>query len=149
MPRSLLRAAAVLLLALAACTPSRHSSTGFALPSDGSVERGRTAFVALECHSCHQVSGADLPAAEAQLAPPVILGGRVPRQITDGYLVAAIINPSHAFAPGTLKAVSIEGHSRMPDYNSKVTARQITDIVAFLQAHYEPYMPSREYPSYF
>lgn len=150
MPRQLLCAAAVLLFACAAaCTPSRRSSAGFALPSDGSAERGMTAFVALDCNSCHQVSGVTLPAAEPRMGEPVVLGGRVPRQITDGYLVAAIINPSHAIAPLPLKQVSVEGHSRMPDYTAGITARQITDIVAFLQAHYEPYQPSREYPTYY
>lgn len=149
MRRNLFSAAAVLLLALAAaCTPGRHSSAGFRLP-DGDPARGMTAFAALECNSCHDVSGVVMPAAEPRLSPPVVLGGRVPRQITDGYLATAIINPSHAIAPLPLKQVSIDGQSRMPDYNATLTARQLADLVAFLQARYEPYQPARESPMYY
>lgn len=149
MPRTLFAAAAVLLLALAAaCTSGRHSSAGFRLP-DGDPARGETAFAALECNSCHEVSGVPMPAAEPRLAPPVVLGGRVPRQITDGYLATAIINPSHALAPLPLKQISTNGQSRMSDYTATLTARQLADLVAFLQAHYEPYQPARESPMYY
>lgn len=149
MPRHLMMPAAVLLFALAAaCTPGRHSSAGFRLP-DGDAGRGMTAFVSLDCNSCHTVTGITLPPAELRLPEPVVLGGRVPRQITDGYLTSAIINPSHAIAPYPMKLVAVEGHSRMPDYTSGLTARQLADLVAFLQAHYEPYQPSREYPTYY
>jgi mono/diheme cytochrome c family protein len=149
MPRPILCAVVVLLLALAAaCTPSRRSSAGFRLP-DGDPGRGMTAFVSLECNSCHQVSGMDLPAAEPRLPQPVVLGGRVPRQITDGYLTSAIINPSHALAPFPVQLIAVDGRSRMPDYTSGLTARQLADLVAFLQAHYEPYQPAREYPTYY
>ncbi len=149
MLRQTLCAAVVLLFALGvACTPSRRSSAGFRLP-DGDADRGQTAFVALQCNSCHQVSGVDLPAAPSRFAEPVVLGGRVPRQITDGYLTTAIINPSHAIGPFPLTQVSVQGQSRMPDYTSGLTARQLADLVAFLQAHYEPYQPSREYPTYY
>lgn len=148
MPRQLLSVAVVVLAAAAACTPSRRSSVGFSLPA-GDPGRGMTAFVSLECNSCHSVSGVALPSAEPRLPEPVVLGGPVPRQITDGYLTSAIINPSHALAPFPLKLVSVDGRSRMPDYTSGITARQVADLVAFLQAHYEPYQPSREYPSYY
>ena len=49
------------LLGVVACESGRHSPAGFRLPADGSVERGKAAFVTLECHHCHEVQGVELP----------------------------------------------------------------------------------------
>jgi hypothetical protein len=58
--------------------------------------------------------------------------------MTDGYLVSAIINPSHAIARGLAEGdVSVGNTSRMPDYARGMTVRQLVDIVAFLQSKYE------------
>lgn len=54
----------------------------------------KATLVAFGCHSCHKVSGMDLPAPTVQ--PPVVvaLGGEIDSEMSDGYLVTAIINPS-------------------------------------------------------
>ena len=53
----------------------------------------------------------------------------------DGYLVASIIYPSCSIARYPKNEVSQGGESRMPQYD-KLTVRQLTDIVAFLQSRY-------------
>jgi len=126
-----------MLLALAtACSSGRHSSAGFRLPDGGDVEKGKAAFVALQCHTCHEVQGVDFPRPTVQPPVPVTLGGEVTEVVTDGYLVTSIINPSYELAPYPKDLITVHGKSRMPDYADRVTAKQLTDVVAFLQSRY-------------
>ena len=124
--------AVILLLALAStgCL-GRRAPTGFRLPP-GNADAGKTAFVELSCNTCHTVKDAELPAPTA--ATVVALGGgaRLPR--TDGELTTDIIMPSSHFATG-YPADQIEkgGKSNMPDYTTRMTIRQLADVVAFLQ----------------
>jgi hypothetical protein len=77
---------------------------------------------------------------------PVVLGGETTRRITDGYLVASIINPSDVLTGYPREAVTAApGKSRMPEYADNISARQITDIVAFLQSRYKFVSPVRTY----
>jgi hypothetical protein len=146
MSRTVLWAAvAVLVGGATACDSGPRAATGFRLPAYGNVDNGKSAFMALECNRCHRVSGVEMPHPKAEGAMTVVLGGDTPRQMTDGYLVTSIINPSHIVArhPKELMT-STDGKSRMPDY-SDMTVRQMTDLVAFLQAHYKVRPPAREY----
>ncbi len=127
---------AVLLGAVTACNSGRHSPAGFRLPEDGDIERGKAAFVALGCGGCHEVSGVDLPRPTAQPPVMVTLGGEKAREMPDGYLVTSIIYPSYKLAPYPKDLITVGGKSRMPDYTEKMTVRQLTDVVAFLQSHY-------------
>jgi len=131
----------VLLVALAlaasiGCETGRHASTGFRLPPDGNIERGKAAFVALGCSHCHEVSGGGLPAPSVQPAVPVVLGGVVDSDMPDGYLVTSIIYPSYRLARYPKDEITLGGESRMPHYADGMTVRQLTDIVAFLQSRY-------------
>jgi len=127
---------AMLLALSTACTSGRHSSAGFRLPDGGDIERGKAAFVALQCNTCHEVEGVDLPRPTVQPPVPVALGGPVTQVITDGYLVTSIINPSYDLAFYPRDQITVHGRSRMPDYGDKITVRQLTDLVAFLQSRY-------------
>ncbi len=131
-----LPAIALLLAANVACSSGRHSSSAFRLPTDGDAERGKAAFVALGCHSCHKVSGVDLPAPTVQPPVPVKLGGVVDARLSDAYLVTSIINPSYQLAPYATDQITSHGQSRMPAYSEQMTLRQLTDVVAFLQSRY-------------
>jgi mono/diheme cytochrome c family protein len=134
MARWLLLAAAVLLLVLAMAGCASRQSSGFHLP-DGDPAAGQQAFVTLQCHTCHRVSGVDLP--EPSATPAVRLGGDVIALPTYGELTSDIIAPSADFATGyPADRIMVAGHSRMPDYTQKMSVRQMADLVAFLHARY-------------
>ncbi|HTX39160.1 MAG TPA: c-type cytochrome [Bryobacteraceae bacterium] len=141
-PRWRLAPVAVLAIASATCSSGRHSPSAFHLPPDGDAKRGQAAFVALECNSCHEVSGVDLPRPTVQPPVPVALGGPVETSFSDAYLVTSIIYPSYDLAPYPKDEITSGGQSRMPHYADRMTVRQLTDIVAFLQSrYYVPRMP--------
>lgn len=128
-------AVAVAALLLAACESGRHASAGFRLAA-GDAARGKQAFLDMECYTCHEVAGSDLPRPSVQPPVPVKLGGAVLREKTDGYLAAAILNPSHAIAGHPKELVTIGNRSRMPDLRDRMTLQQLTDLVEFLQQSY-------------
>lgn len=131
-----------------ACEADRMSEKGFSLP-EGNVFDGKEAFVYLHCHECHTVAGDDLPVLAVDSPPFVALGGTVSRVKTYGELVTAIINPSHKLARGyPLDVVSDNGESKMPVYNRYMTVQELIDIVAFLQPHYNVFVPRYEYRIY-
>ena len=125
------------LLALsAACSRGRYAPADFHLPPDGDAERGKAAFVALECSTCHRVSGVNLPPPTVQPPVPVELGGEVIHRLSDAYLATSMMHPSFELAPYPKAQITSGGRSRMPAYTDRMTVRQMTDIVAFLQEHY-------------
>ena len=136
------------VLALNACDADRMSEKGFSLPA-GNVLSGKEAFVYMHCHECHTIVGEDLPALVQPEPPFVTLGGKVTRVKTYGELVTSIINPSHKLARGyPLDEITTEGQSKMPNYNGYMTVQELIDIVAFLQPHYDVFVPQYEYRIY-
>ena len=132
-----LTAAGVLVGLLAGCYPGPKSGKGFHLP-DGNVENGKAAFVELRCHICHRVVGVELPSPVATAPTNIVLGGEVTRITTYGELVTSVINPSHGLAPGFKKEQITDGKlSPMPEFNDRMTVRQMIDLVAFLQSRYK------------
>lgn len=110
------------------------TSPSFTLPT-GSAEHGAAEFLQFRCYDCHRVQGVELPPSEDTEHVAVELGLiDQPRSYAD--LVTGIINPSHKLAKGyTTSLVSQDGKSRMPVYNDVMTVTQLTDLIAFLQAH--------------
>lgn len=109
------------------------------------------AFVTLQCHACHTVSGVELPEIEAELEQRVHLGGEVDHISTYGELVRSIINPSHKLAERYHSSdVATDGESRMANYNEAMTVQELIDLTAFLQSHYRirPFDPTL-YPTYY
>lgn len=128
-----------LSVALAGCGEPHKSARGFHLP-DGDAGQGRATFVDLKCHSCHTVAGVDLPAPVAEVVHP--LGGPTHYVRTDGSLVTAIIDPSHSLASRYRPVrVATTRQSPMGDFSETLTVRELIDIVAFLQEHYEVFPP--------
>jgi mono/diheme cytochrome c family protein len=124
------------------------SEKGFSLP-EGNALAGREAFVYMHCHECHTVTGEEFPALPLADPPFVELGGKVTRVKTYGELVTAIINPSHKLAKGyPVEMVTNNNESKMPVYNGYMTVQELIDIVAFLQPHYDVYVPQYEYRIY-
>ena len=136
------------VLVLSGCSADRMSEKGFSLP-EGNVLNGKAAFLYMHCHECHTVAGESLPALVRTEPPFVELGGKVTRVKTYGELVTSIINPSHELAQGyPLDVITSDGQTRMPVYNSYLTVQELIDIVAFLQPHYDVYVPQYEYRIY-
>lgn len=138
--------AVVLAAALiAGCDSGPKSGRGFRLP-DGDVQKGREAFLALQCHSCHTVSGVELPEPASRAKINVVIGGEVAKIKTYGELVTAVINPSHDITAGfDVTKYGTGKTSPMPDYTQTMTARQLIDIVAFLQTNYVELRPEPYY----
>jgi L-cysteine S-thiosulfotransferase len=144
-PSKKLLAAVGLLAASIACGTAKDPARGFRLAGSGDIQHGRAAFLEFGCNNCHEVMGANLPRPTVQ---PVVLGGSVRRQPSDGYLVTAIINPAYHAAryPG---ANGMNGSTlQMPDFASRMTVQQLTDLVAYLQTRYalSPLPVKSEYP---
>ncbi len=138
----------IAFLTLSACGADRMSERGFSLPA-GNAIAGKEAFIYMHCHECHSIDGEELPVI-ARAEPPIVeLGGLVTRVKTYGELVTSIINPSHRLAPGyPLETITVEGQSRMPIYNGHMTVQELIDIVAYLQPHYDVFVPKYEYRVY-
>ncbi len=139
---------ALMLLSLIATScqdPGTRKGRGFRLP-EGSIERGEVAFVALQCNRCHTVAGTELPDPEFDSEISYQLGGQVRRVKSYGELVTSIIQPQHIIAPQLIAKLprSSEGKpvSPMPSVVDRMTVRQLTDIVAFLNASYQKMPPS-------
>ncbi|HNP63434.1 MAG TPA: c-type cytochrome [Woeseiaceae bacterium] len=136
------------ILVAVGCTRSATSPAGFRLP-DGDADRGRAAFLYMQCHQCHTVAGEEFPELPYAEAPYVSLGGPVSKVKTYGELVTAIINPSHELAKGYAKElVSEDGESNMYNYNEHMTVQELTDLVAYLQSHYDVVIPQYDYRLY-
>ena len=123
---------------LAGCDAGAKSSKGFRLP-DGDPAKGKAAFVALQCHTCHTVAGeTELPAPSGSVKAPVLIGGEVVKVKTYGELVTAIIHPSHNLSPSLQKEWMEQGKlSPMGSFNHLMTVEQMIDLVAYLQPKYE------------
>jgi mono/diheme cytochrome c family protein len=145
---SILTLLLALVVGLSGCDEDRTmSERGFRLP-DGNATAGRETFLYMHCNQCHTIKGEELPSVPG-FEPFVELGGSVTRVKTYGELITAIINPSHEIADGyPADLVSENGKSKMYSYNGFMTVQELTDIVMFLQPHYDVVPPEFEYRVY-
>jgi len=129
---------AVALSMAAGCATPPKSGKGFTLPQ-GNAQAGKAIFIDKQCNACHKVSGIDQVALESgKPQMSIVLGGDVTRIQTYGELVTSIINPSHRLAKGyPLDEISVDGQSRMRNYNDVMTVTELTDLVTFLQSKYK------------
>jgi mono/diheme cytochrome c family protein len=146
MPRSTkLLLILVFVGASVACSTARNPAKGFRLAANGDPGRGKAAFLEFGCNTCHEVQGARMPRPTVQ---PVTLGGSVMAEPSDGYLVTAIINPAYHADRYPVANGPKAAYPRMPEYASRMTVQQLTDIVAYLQSRYalRPIPVPSEYP---
>lgn len=136
------------VLVLSGCDEDRTmSERGFRLP-EGDAMAGRETFLYMHCNQCHTIEGEQLPTIPG-FEPFVELGGAVTRVKTYGELVTAVINPSHKLAEGYAdELVSEDGKSKMYVYNGFMTVQELTDLVMFLQPHYDVVPPEFHYRVY-
>jgi hypothetical protein len=132
-------AAAAGVAMLAACAPNTALMVRFPL---GNIQRGREAFVALECNACQRVQDVAIAAHPAPASSLVPLGGHTPRIETYGDLVTAIVNPSHRLARSYRATAGRGGPSPMAAefLNDVMTTQQLVDLAAFLHTEYD-YIP--------
>lgn len=142
----------VTLLVTSGCAaPPPKSGKGFTLP-EGDAQAGKETYIRLQCNACHTIGGVEqvtVVGGEPELS--IAIGGGVTQIDTYGELVTSIINPSHRLAMGyPTDTVSVDGKSKMKNYNDVMTVTQLTDLVAFVQSKYKllEYDPTI-YPLYF
>ena len=124
------------LTCLSACERDERKQGDIYLPK-GDASTGAMHFVSLGCVGCHSVIGTELPEPAEAGPVRVLLGSRSGRSMSYGELVTSIVNPSHRLSPRYRRdEVSQDGESLMTSYNDVLTVTQLTDLVAFLQAHY-------------
>lgn len=122
----------------AGCATAPKSGEGFTLPR-GNAQAGKEIFIDKQCNACHKVSGIDqIEAEDGKPQMSIALGGKTTRIQTYGELVTSIINPSHRLAKGyPLGEISVDGQSKMRNYNDVMTVTELTDLVMFLQSKYK------------
>ena len=141
-------ALAGVLIAFFACSKERkekevsHQEMGahgmssdwkFTLPK-GDPAEGRKIFVEVECYKCHEVKGEKLPGvAEGVkgIGPELSeMAGMHPPE----FFAESIINPNAVIDPDAKKLgyVGEDGKSKMPDYNSVLTTKQVIDLAAYV-----------------
>lgn len=137
------------LTCLSACDRDSQRHGDIYLP-EGDAAKGKMHFVTLGCVSCHSVIGAELPEPAEEGPVRVLLGSHTGLRMSYGQLVTSIVNPSHRLSPRYPKdRISKEGESLMTFYNDVLTVTQLTDLVAFLQEHYEQAdRPGYDYPAH-
>jgi hypothetical protein len=136
----------LLTLIVSLSFPLLWTSLGAAEPGvfrfpGGEAEAGRDAFVSLSCIRCHTVAKAELPALKSMRRIELELAGQVRFVKRYEDLVIAITNPRHVVTE-QYRAILTEAEASggiepvMPDFTHDMSARQLMDLTAFLDAAY-------------
>ncbi len=102
--------------------------------SQGSPIEGRKLFIEMECYKCHEVKGEAFPGVsegEKGVGPELSqMAGMHPPE----YFAESIINPNAVIDPDAKKFgyVGEDGKSKMPDYNSVLTIKQVADLASYI-----------------
>ena len=140
----------ILFFLLASCNYGPNSGRGFSLP-EGNVDKGRAAFVELECNACHSVGDIEHVAGHEGLDINVTLGGQATVIKTYGDLMTSVINPSYKTNRRHVyqNFVTEDGESKMVVDYETMTVQQLVDLVTYLESNYQYTPPTRnEYASY-
>ena len=139
------------LLALAVCCGAsglhaEPAEKGFRFPA-GEAEAGREAFIKLNCVQCHSVAKTELPEVKATKRLEIALGSKLIGAKKYEDLVSAITNPKHFLTEryrDLLSKTEQQGaiEPLMPDLTKDMSARQLMDIVTFLDSVYRKEQPA-------
>lgn len=132
----------VVMLPVVALTAGCADTPSFGFPTEHSdIDRGRQAFVDLQCHQCHSVAGERLPAIAGAGPVQLELGGD--DAAVKGYaeLMTSIISPDHTISESYREQLKLDAvvplDSPMPvPQIDNMTVRQLIDLVAFLDSRY-------------
>ena len=135
----------LLLSSVIAFHPSRLNAAdpvgkGFRFPG-GNVEAGKEAFTSLNCIQCHTVANVELADPKGTLRLELMLAKETRFVKSYEDLIIAITNPKHVVAEqyrAILTNEELQGSIEplMPDLTADMSARQLMDLVAFLDAAY-------------
>lgn len=121
-------------------TAADPAGKAFRFPG-GEVEAGREAFTSLNCIQCHTVANVELtdPKGNRRLELMLAKEKRFVKSYED--LITAITNPKHVVTEqyrAILTDEELKGgiEPLMPDFTIDMSARQLMDLVAFLDAAY-------------
>lgn len=129
------------ILALSLGSLLAEEAKSFRFPG-GDVEAGGTAFVSLNCVKCHTVAEANLAEPKGERILELELGSH-PRFVKNYEdLIRAIVSPKHVVSEqykAILSAPELSGgiEALMPDLTKDMSARQLVDLVAFLDQAYK------------
>jgi len=102
----------------------------------GNPDKGKEAFTALQCTSCHQTADhASLQGPVAAKIGPTL--GLIQAEYPAGWIANSIVSPSHTIALDSEGESEGGALSRMPDFTDVMTVRQLIDIIAYIQAQGE------------
>lgn len=131
------------------CMQGAESPQGFSLPIGDKV-MGEAVFEVYHCRACHTVYGDEAgyneTAEPKEISQTIVIGGQVTKIKTYADLVTSVINPSHKLSNRYSRSVtSVEGKSKMENFNDVMTVSELIDLVAYLQPKYElkPYDPTQ------
>ena len=118
---------------------------GFRFPG-GDAEAGREAFIGLSFVQCHTVAKVELPDLKGNRRLNLTLGKEIRFAKNYEALVTAITNPKHVVTEqyrAILTKAEVQGSIEplMPDFTNDMSARQLMDIVAFLDEAYRKALP--------
>lgn len=139
-------------LCFGACGPSDPDVIQLLLP-EGDAAEGKQAFANLGCPVCHTVRGVEglpVPPGPSFELGPTVAG------LSRGGIATSVIAPRHVNAEATelwtdweddqrvwlgpaqvvteAEEAQAKGVSRMSDYSTVMTVKQLSDIVAFVEA---------------
>jgi len=138
----------LVIVAFTSCSKERkvkemkHEEMGVhGMPSDwkstvaqDSPSEGRKLFGEMECYKCHEIKGEKFPGVaegEKGIGPELSeMAGMHPPE----FFAESIINPNAVIDPDAKKLgyVGEDGKSKMPDYNSVLTIKQVADLAAYI-----------------
>lgn len=141
---TLLALLALPLIGLIAADPAPKAA-GFRFPGGDSVS-GRESFIGLNCVQCHSINKVELPDPKGNRRLELTLANEI--RFVKNYedLITAITNPKHVVTEqyrAILSKAEIQGSIEplMPDLTNDMSARQLMDIVAFLDEVYRNALP--------
>jgi mono/diheme cytochrome c family protein len=105
----------------------------FTLPA-GDPATGQKTYVEVECYKCHEVKGETSPAvadADKGVGPELSqMAGMHPVE----FFAESIIDPNTFIDPDAKERgyLGDDGRSKMPNFNDILTAKQVSDLAAYL-----------------
>ncbi|XPF95021.1 c-type cytochrome [Colwellia sp. RE-S-Sl-9] len=124
-------------ISLISCDLGPESPRGFSFPK-GDINQGKAVLVKYQCLACHQIKGIEPEEGINNPDLNVVLGGKSTKVKTYAELVTSIINPSHKIARGYPRdVVTIDGKSKMTNFNDVMTVTELVNLVTFLESHHE------------